>query len=210
VRHGDTAVRHHYYQIPQAQLEACVPGDAQNDDLPVEVPSFKQRHDRAEPLHSSSSPVCRRVCTRALFRAWGLHHQRRRRREHRRFQDQFFDPATPALTTPNPSKPPASITRSDGLPVSWTGGRANAVVQITIYGATDNTGLTGAQVVCQVPSTAGTFAIPPYILSALPASKFGAFNFSPFVLEVPITAAGLIFGEIQTFLPGPGFSFTLN
>jgi hypothetical protein len=30
------------------------------------------------------------------------------------------------------------------------------------------------------------------------------------VLEVPITAAGLIFGEIQTFLPGPGFSFTLN
>jgi hypothetical protein len=41
MRHGDAAVRHHDYQIPQAQLEARVPGDTQDDDLPVEVPSFE-------------------------------------------------------------------------------------------------------------------------------------------------------------------------
>jgi uncharacterized protein (TIGR03437 family) len=119
-------------------------------------------------------------------------------------------PATPNLTTPNPSNPPSSITRSNGLTVSWTGGSANAVIQITVYGATDSTGLTGAQVVCEVPSTAGTFTIPPYVLSALPANNFGAFNFSPFTPEVPITGTGLIFGEIQTSLPGAGFGVTLN
>jgi hypothetical protein len=94
--------------------------------------------------------------------------------------------------------------------VSWTGGSANAVVQITVYGATDSTGLTGSQVVCEVPSTAGTFTIPAYALSALPASNFAAFNFYAFAPEVPITATGLVFGEIQTILPGQGFSFTLN
>ena len=126
------------------------------------------------------------------------------------FQTNFSIPATPIMTTPNPSKPPSSITRSNGLTVSWTGGSANAIVQITVYGATDSTGLTGAQVVCEVPSTAGTFTIPGYVLSALPAGNFGALNFSPFAPEVPITATGLIFGEIQTSLPGAGFGVTLN
>jgi hypothetical protein len=41
MRHENAAVRHHDYQIPQAQLEARVPGDTQDDDLPVEVPSFE-------------------------------------------------------------------------------------------------------------------------------------------------------------------------
>lgn len=126
------------------------------------------------------------------------------------FQTNFSIPATPVLTSPNPSNPPSSITRSNGLTVSWTGGSANAIVQITVYGPTDSTGLTGSQVVCNVASTAGTFTIPGYALSALPANNFGAFNFYAFAPEVPITATGLIFGEIQTVLPGQGFNFTLN
>ena len=126
------------------------------------------------------------------------------------FTTNFSIPAAPNLTAPNPSKPPATITRSNGLTVSWTGGSAKAIVQITVYGPTDSSGLTGSQVVCNVPSTAGTFTIPAYALSALPASNFGAFSFYAFAPEVPVTATGLIFGEIQPILPGQGFNFTLN
>jgi len=65
MRHENAAVRHHAYQIPQAQLEARVPGDTQNDDLPVEVPSFEQIFDRDEPLHLFIIACHPRVCTRA-------------------------------------------------------------------------------------------------------------------------------------------------
>jgi hypothetical protein len=65
MRHGDAAVRHHDYQIPQAQLEARVPGDTQDDDLLVEVPSFEQIFDRYEPLHFFIIACHPRVCTRA-------------------------------------------------------------------------------------------------------------------------------------------------
>jgi hypothetical protein len=53
MRHGNAAVCHHDHQIPEAQLEARVPGDTQDDDLPVEVPSFEEIFDRYEPLHLS-------------------------------------------------------------------------------------------------------------------------------------------------------------
>ena len=48
--HGDSSIRHHDYQIPQAQLEARVPAHAQNDDLSVEVPSFEHIFDRGKPV----------------------------------------------------------------------------------------------------------------------------------------------------------------
>ncbi len=44
-------IRHHDHQIPQAQFEARVPAHAQNDDLSVEVPSFKHVFDRDESSH---------------------------------------------------------------------------------------------------------------------------------------------------------------
>jgi len=40
IGNSDPPIRHHDYQIPQAQFEARVPAHAQNDDLSVEVPSF--------------------------------------------------------------------------------------------------------------------------------------------------------------------------
>ena len=49
--HGDPPICHHDHQISQAQFEARVPAHAQNDDLSVEVPSFKQIFDWDEPLH---------------------------------------------------------------------------------------------------------------------------------------------------------------
>ena len=119
-------------------------------------------------------------------------------------------PPAAVLTTPNPSNFPASITRSNGLTVAWTGGGANATVGIQLFGATDNTGLTGAQVKCYVPTSAGTFTIPGYILSALPAGNNGSFGFAQFAPEVPVSSTGLIDGEIEIPSPGVSFNFTLK
>jgi len=49
--HRDPPIPHHDHQIPQAQFEARVPAHAQNDDLSVEVSSFKHIFDRDESLH---------------------------------------------------------------------------------------------------------------------------------------------------------------
>jgi uncharacterized protein (TIGR03437 family) len=107
-------------------------------------------------------------------------------------------PPSPVLT----GQPPSSITRANPLTVSWTGGSANAIVEIALQGATDSSGLTGSQVVCEVPSSAGTFTVPAYVMSALPAGPYGAFIFSPYLAEVPITATGLISGDVVASLSG--------
>jgi len=60
--HGDPPIRHHDHQIPQAQHEARVPTHAQDDDLSIEAPSFKQIFDWDKPLHLfiivRHPPVC--------------------------------------------------------------------------------------------------------------------------------------------------------
>ena len=124
------------------------------------------------------------------------------------FKTDLTIPSFPTLTSPSNL---SSITRASGFTVTWTGGSPGVNVDIQLYGATDNTGLTGAQVVCQVPASAGKFTIPAYVLSALPAGDFGFFNFSQFTPEVPITATGLIFSQIETSGPGASFgAFTLK
>ena len=65
--HGDPPIRHHDHQISQAQLKARVPAHAQNDNLPVEVPSFEQIFDRDESMHLFIITCHPRVCTRALM-----------------------------------------------------------------------------------------------------------------------------------------------
>ena len=68
MRHGDAAVRYHDCQIPQI-VEARVPGDTQDDDRLVEVPSFEHIVDRDEPLHLFIIARHPPVCTGALFQA---------------------------------------------------------------------------------------------------------------------------------------------
>ena len=127
------------------------------------------------------------------------------------FQANVTIPSFVTLTAPSLTNPPSSVTRSNGMTFSWTGGGPDVTVELQLYGATDNTGLTGSQVVCQVPSSLGTFTIPPYIMSALPAGDFGFFNFAQFAPEVPFTATGLLAGQIESFGPGGSFgAFTLK
>jgi len=53
----DASIRHHDYQVSQAQFETRVPGDTQDDDLSVEMPTLKQCFDRNERLDSATSPI---------------------------------------------------------------------------------------------------------------------------------------------------------
>jgi hypothetical protein len=64
--HWDSSIHHHDHQIPQAQFEVLVPAHAQNDNLPVGLPSFEQIFDRDEPLHPFIIAPQPTVCARGL------------------------------------------------------------------------------------------------------------------------------------------------
>ena len=66
VRQRDASVRHHDDQISQAQFEARVPADTQDDDLSVEMPSLEQCFDWNKLLHSVIIARSRPVCTRTV------------------------------------------------------------------------------------------------------------------------------------------------
>src|ERR1017187_3240633 len=57
----DAALAHHRHQVAIAQLETEIPANAQDHDLLVEVPTFKELFDRHESRHRSiiSEPVSR-------------------------------------------------------------------------------------------------------------------------------------------------------
>jgi uncharacterized protein (TIGR03437 family) len=109
-----------------------------------------------------------------------------------KFSAQITIPTMPVMTSPIPDAPnPTTITRSNGLTVTWTGGQANEIVQLEGFSATDNTYSTGTDFLCSVPATAGTFTIPPSVLLAMPPGSFGGLAFRPFAAPVQITGTGL-------------------
>jgi hypothetical protein len=119
-------------------------------------------------------------------------------------------PGRPSLVSPA-SGDNLTVVRSTGMTVTWKGGGGN--VQISLTGATDSTFAKGAQAFCTVPASAGTFAIPPYVLLALPnpTGNFTTFQFSPVTEAVPFTAAGLTLGTLGTYNDGTRFGgFTLQ
>jgi hypothetical protein len=75
VRYAYAPFAHHSDQVSITELKAQIPADAQNHDLPIEVPTLEQFFDRYESWHPSIIAECGRVCTRALtmgysFRPW--------------------------------------------------------------------------------------------------------------------------------------------
>ncbi len=78
----------------------------------------------------------------------------------------------PLLSWTNPSVA-ESIDRTQGLPVTWTGGNPGSYVFITGSSiSTSNSNIIGG-FTCLVSADAGQFTVPSYILSALPAGKGG-------------------------------------
>ena len=104
-------------------------------------------------------------------------------------------PQVPKLTSPTDS---ATVTRSNGMTVTWTGGEPNGSVRIIVSSAFDGSFTAGRQAFCRAPAKAGTFTIPPYVLTALPAGNFGGIVLQPSPASVPFTASGIALGTVET------------
>jgi uncharacterized protein (TIGR03437 family) len=63
----------------------------------------------------------------------------------------------------------STVTRSQGLTVTWTGGDPNGAALIIGF-AIQSTPEVGAKFICTAPTKAGQFTVPPSVLLALPAS----------------------------------------
>jgi len=70
VRYAYAPFAHYSDQISITELKAQIPADAQNHDLPIEVPTFEQFFDRYESWHPSIIAECGRVCARAVLPAY--------------------------------------------------------------------------------------------------------------------------------------------
>jgi hypothetical protein len=113
-------------------------------------------------------------------------------------------PAFPTLVSPVNN---ATVTRSNGMTVTWTGGDPNGYVRMTVSGATDNTFGNGAAAYCTAPAGPGTFTIPAYVLDALPPGNNAGFTFAPAAPAVSFTASGLTVGILDGRINGTGFGY---
>jgi uncharacterized protein (TIGR03437 family) len=103
---------------------------------------------------------------------------------------------TAALSFPNPlmtwtnTASNATVTRSSGATVTWSGGGSGTVVSISGSSAAgSNTG----SFTCIAPVAAGQFTVPSYILGAMPAGT-GNMTVQNQSAYVPFTASGLDYG----------------
>jgi uncharacterized protein (TIGR03437 family) len=110
-------------------------------------------------------------------------------------------PAASSLMSPANN---GTAIRSDGLPVSWTPGTGE--LQIQVYSCLDSSCSIGASATCNVPASAGSFNIPPYILEALPSSNMAGFRLSSFS-TAPFTATGINLGIISSYTYLGGFGY---
>ena len=81
----------------------------------------------------------------------------------------------------------ATVSRAQGINVTWTGGNPGTYVFIT--GTSASSSGAAAGFTCVAPIGAGEFTVPPYILSALPTGK-GAVELQNYAYT-PLTASGL-------------------
>src|ERR1039458_9386646 len=111
----------------------------------------------------------------------------------------FIGPFTASLTFPNPiltwtnSNNAATVTRSSGLGVSWTGGSSGTYV---IIGGSSSATVAGQSVsgsyTCIAPVSAGSFTVPSYVLATLPGGS-GTTAVSNYTNYQTFTASGLEF-----------------
>jgi uncharacterized protein (TIGR03437 family) len=97
---------------------------------------------------------------------------------------------------------PASVIRSSGLPISWTGGNASDIVEIvgsssTTSGSGANTTTDNYLFICTTTAGARTFTVPSSILQQLPATSTNGFlevasSVAPVTFSAPLVAGGNI------------------
>lgn len=91
-----------------------------------------------------------------------------------------------------------TVTRNNGLTVTWVGGNSSGYVVVRGQGQTSN-GLYTFQFGCTVPATAGTFTVPPAILLGMPTGPNAVAS-----IEVDSNAYPASLGTIS------GFDDTVN
>jgi hypothetical protein len=85
----------------------------------------------------------------------------------------------------------ATVVRSQGVALNWSGGGPGSYVFIT--GASSSAAVS-ADFVCFAPVAAGTFTVPPWVLATLPASANGSLEIVNQSALQTFTAPGLDFG----------------
>jgi uncharacterized protein (TIGR03437 family) len=86
-----------------------------------------------------------------------------------------------------------TVDRNAGLTVTWSGAGSDSFVQVVGLVLTDATPFVGAEFICSVPASAGSYTVPPSVLLAMPAGGTAA------------QAAGTGLAVMQVF---PGKVFT--
>jgi uncharacterized protein (TIGR03437 family) len=104
-------------------------------------------------------------------------------------------PFTTGVSLPNPltwtnAGSDGTITRSNGVTVTWTGGSSGTFVEITGYSSAAGF---SSSFLCTAPVSAGTFTVPAPVLLAMPAGS-GNLDLSNYANYQTFTATGLDFG----------------
>ncbi len=92
----------------------------------------------------------------------------------------------------------ATVTRSAGLPITWTGGSSGTFVAITGNSSSTSPAASGS-FTCFAPTSAGQFTVPSYVLAALPAGN-GGLNVASNSNYQSFSASGLDFGIAYGFV----------
>jgi uncharacterized protein (TIGR03437 family) len=105
---------------------------------------------------------------------------------------------TASVAFPNPvlnwtnQSAAATVTRSSGLTIAWTGGTSGTYVSIIGSSSSPSTSAYGG-FTCLAPVSAGQFTVPAYILSAMPAGS-GSVTVDNNTNYQTFTASGLNYG----------------
>ncbi|MGA2274607.1 MAG: hypothetical protein ABSH00_13715 [Bryobacteraceae bacterium] len=96
---------------------------------------------------------------------------------------------SPLMTWTN-SSDAKTVSRAQGLQINWSGGQPSSYIQIIGQSVVTGPPIISAQFQCFVPQSAGTFTVPPYVLSALPAGS-GNVDVENFTGNVPFMVTGV-------------------
>ena len=114
----------------------------------------------------------------------------------------------PALSLTSPTSG-ATVTKTNGLPVSWTGGGTGNVI-IRVFSSSDANGTLVYSVRCVASASDGTFTIPGYVMQSLFTGNFNGITIAPGKNSVPFTVSGANLGYINLNFDGVGFGFGTN
>jgi len=111
-----------------------------------------------------------------------------------KFTASFTIGSIPAWTN---SSAVTTVTRTNGLTVTWPATTAIPTIEIDGASPTDSSFLNGSLFSCTVSANAGTFTIPATTLLALPTGPYFEVLFKPVLAPTTFSASGLNLGSVS-------------